>query len=120
MFLLNYLERKIYDITYMLNLKRWYKWTYLQNRNKLTDLHSELMVMGGGQRGKGIVSKFGMDVYTLLYLKWITNKDLLYSTGNSTQCYMAAWMGEEFGERIGTCICITESHMYNWKLAQYC
>ena len=27
---------------------------------------------------------------TLLYLKWITNKDLLYSTWNSTQCYVAA------------------------------
>ena len=23
-----------------------------------------------------------MDMYTLLYFKWITNKDLLYSTGN--------------------------------------
>ena len=27
----------------------------------------------------------GMDMYTLLYLKWITNKDLLYSTGDSAQ-----------------------------------
>ena len=26
--------------------------------------------------------EFGMDVCTLLHLKWITNKDLLYSTGN--------------------------------------
>ena len=34
-----------------------------------------------------------MDVYTLLYLKWITNKDLLYSTWNSTQCYVSALMG---------------------------
>jgi len=34
--------------------------------------------------------------WTLLYLKWITNKDLLYSTGNSAQCYVAAWMGGEF------------------------
>ena len=25
------------------------------------------------------------------------NVDLLYSTGNSAQCYVAAWMGEEFG-----------------------
>ena len=25
------------------------------------------------------------------------NKDLLYSTGNSAQCYVAAWMGGEFG-----------------------
>jgi len=34
-----------------------------------------------------------MDMYTLLYLRWMTNKDLLYSTGNSAQGYMAAWMG---------------------------
>ena len=32
-----------------------------------------------------------MDIYPLLYLKWITNKDLLYSTGNSVQCCVAAW-----------------------------
>ena len=38
-----------------------------------------------------------MVIYTLLYLKWITNKDLLYSTGNSAQYYVAAWMGGEFG-----------------------
>ena len=54
----------------------------------------------GCQSGEGwreeVVRKFGMDVYTLLYLKWITNKDLLYSTGNSAQCYVAAWMGGEF------------------------
>ena len=42
--------------------------------------------------------QFGMDVYTLLYLKWITNKDLLYSTGNSAQCYVAAWMERSLGE----------------------
>ena len=38
-----------------------------------------------------------MDMYTLLCLKWITNKDLLYSTWNSARCYVAAWMGGEFG-----------------------
>ena len=36
----------------------------------------------GEGRRQGIVREFGMDKYTLLYLKWITNKDLLYSTGN--------------------------------------
>ena len=46
---------------------------------------------------EGIVREFGMVMYTLLYLKWITNKDLLYSTGNSAQCYVAAWIGGEFG-----------------------
>jgi hypothetical protein len=29
--------------------------------------------------GKGIVTEFGMDMCTLLYLKWITNKVLLYT-----------------------------------------
>ena len=48
-------------------------------------------------------------MYTLLYLKWITNKDLLYSTGNSAQCYMAAWMGGEFGVGIDTHLCMAES-----------
>ena len=30
-----------------------------------------------------------MDRDTLLYLKWITNKDLLYSTWNPARCYVA-------------------------------
>ena len=47
----------------------------------------------GGQgegQGEWIVGEFGMDMSTLLYLKWITNKDLLCSPGNSTQCYLEA------------------------------
>ena len=35
--------------------------------------------------GGGIDWEFGIDMYTLLYLKYKTNKDLLYSTGNSAQ-----------------------------------
>ena len=47
-------QRQIsYDIAYMLNLKKWYKWTYLQNRNRLTDLENELMVTRG--KGGGVV-----------------------------------------------------------------
>ena len=37
-------------------------------------------------------------MYTLLYLKWITKKDLLYSPGKSAQYCVAAWMGGESGE----------------------
>ena len=50
----------------------------------------------------------------------ITNKDLLYSTGNSTRCCTAAWMG---GKSRGEWI-----HVYVWlspfavhlKLSQHC
>ena len=63
----------------------------LECRKRVTDLENELMVVGGGKDGgKEIVKEFGMDMCILLYLKWITNRDLLYSTGNSAQCYVAA------------------------------
>ena len=70
--------------------------------------------------GGSVVREFGIDVHTLLCLKWVTNKDLLYSTGNSAQCYVAVWMGREFG---GEWI-----HVYVWlspsavdlKLSQLC
>ena len=35
------------DITYILNLKKWDKWTSLQNRNRLTDFENKLMVTKG-------------------------------------------------------------------------
>ena len=44
-----------------------------------------------------MVREFGMVMYTQLYVRWITNKDLLYSTWNSTQCYVATWMREGLG-----------------------
>ena len=53
---------------------------------------------------KEIVREFGKDIYTLLYTKWKTNKDLLCSTCNSTQAYVSAWMGEGY-----TYICMAES-----------
>ena len=70
--------------------------------------------------GDGTVRDFGNVMYTLLYLKWITNKHLLYSTWNSAQCYVPAWMGGGLrGEW---------THVYGWlspftvylKLPQHC
>ena len=57
---------------------------------------------------------------SLLYLKWITKKNLLYSTRNSVQRYMWAWMGGEFrGELTHVCVwlnCFT----VHLKLLQHC
>ena len=59
--------------------------------------------------GEGEVRDFGKAMYTLLYLKWITNKDLLCSTWNSAQCYVPAWMGGVAWRKTDTCICMAES-----------
>ena len=50
----------------------------LQNIKRFTDLENELTVAGGEGWREGIVGEFGMNTYTLLYLKWITNTDQLY------------------------------------------
>ena len=76
----------MYDIPYILNLKR--KYTNELKKQKETDLEDKLKVFFG----EGIVRDFGKVLYALQYLKWITNKDLLYSTRNSVQCYMLAWL----------------------------
>ena len=59
-----------YDITYMCNLKGndTNEVTYKTETDK--DFENELMVVGKrGRKGERIVREFGMDMYTLIYLK---------------------------------------------------
>ena len=75
----------------MHNLKR--NDTNELTKKRLTDLENELMV---ARQKSGRSDSYGVwdgHVHTAVF----NNKDLLYSTGNSAQCYMAAWMGGEFG-----------------------
>ena len=44
-------ERQILYITYMWNLKKWYMWTYVQNRNRVTYVEKKLMVTKGDRGG---------------------------------------------------------------------
>ena len=48
-----------------------------------------------GTVGEGISCDTGIDTYTLLYTKQTTNKDLPYTTGNSTQYSVMTYMGKE-------------------------
>ena len=69
---------------------------------------------------EGLVREFGMDMYTLLYLKWKTNKVLLYSTGHSAQRYVAAWVGgESGGEWIHAYVWLSPSAVHP-KPSQHC
>ena len=57
-------QQTSYDITYMWDLKKWYKWTYLQNRNRFVDIENLCYQSGGG-----INKEFGIRWYTLLDIK---------------------------------------------------
>ena len=53
----------------------------------------------GYQRGNmwagGINQELGMNIYTLPYIRWITNNSLLYITGNSAQYSVITYMRKE-------------------------
>ena len=77
----------LYINAYMWNLEKWYRWTGLQGRNWDTDVENKLMdIKGGKQRcgGDGGVMNWeiGIDMYTLMCIKSMTNKDLLYKKIN--------------------------------------
>ena len=48
-------------------------------------------------------------IYTSLYTKQITNKDLLDSTGNSTQYILMAYIGKE-SKKEWICVCKAETN----------
>ena len=67
---------------------------------------------GGGCWGRGeeaTISEFGMDRYTLLHFKWITNKDLLLNYREFCSMLCGSLDGRGVWGRIDTCICVAES-----------
>ena len=58
----------------------------------------------GGRRDR----EFGMDMYTLLYLEWITNQFLLYHT-ELCSMLLDSLDGREVRVRMDTCMCMAES-----------
>ena len=57
----------------------------LSTKQKETDIESKLVVAKGEGVGRGTDWEFGISRCKLLYIGWINNKVLLYSTGNSIQ-----------------------------------
>ena len=43
--------------------------------------------------------KFGINRYTLLYIKHVNNKDLLYNTGNNIQYLIITYNGKQAEEK---------------------
>ena len=59
-------ERKqIYNIAYMWNLEKWYRWTYLQSRNTDIDVENKLMNTKGGRGDE--LGDWDWYIYTTMY-----------------------------------------------------
>ena len=65
-------QRKTNIIRYHLhvesNFKKWYKWTYLPNRNRLPDFTNKFMVTKGETWWGGIHEEFEINIYTHYYI----------------------------------------------------
>ena len=53
----------------MWNLEKWYWWTYLQGKNKDTDVENEHVDRGREQGESRMNWESSTDLYTLLYVK---------------------------------------------------
>ena len=102
----------LYSNTYMWNLEKQYRWTYLQSKNRNTDIENKCMDPGE-ERRDGISWEIDIDIYILLILciNWITNGNLLYFTGSSLQSSVVAWRGRK--SRRG------DLYMYSWFTLLY-
>ena len=84
-------EKQIpYINAYMWNLEKWYRSTGLQGRNGDTDVENKRMDTKGGKRwggwGGGVMNwAIGIDMYTLMCIKLMTSKNLLYKKINKMQ-----------------------------------
>ena len=93
-------ERQIpYNITYMWNLKYdtnepIYK-TETDSQTQRTDWW-----LPRGRSGGGMEWEFGISRCKLLYIGWINNKILLYSTGNYIQYPVVNHNGKEYKKRM--------------------
>ena len=67
----------------------------LFTKQKQTDIENKLMFTKGVMLGGGVNQEFRINIHTLLYIRQTTNKDLLYSTGNSTQYSVITYMRKE-------------------------
>ena len=102
-------EEISYDIPCMWNLKRVIQMNLHTKQKEAHQLRKQTYGCGGG----GIVRESGMDMYTLLYLKWITDKDLTVWHVKLDSMSYGSPDGRRVWGRMDTCICMAESRRYS-------
>ena len=86
MILRDFIKKNKYH--YKVQLIKWSYWEFPGRpvvRTQCFHCQSPGSIPGRGTKIQQTAWEFGTDMYTLLHLKQITNKDLLYNTGNAAQ-----------------------------------
>ena len=90
-------EGQIYGISYMWNILKKEQMNLFTKQKQSHRCRKQTYGYQGGKLGGE--TETGIDIYTLLYIKQITNKNPLYSRGNySVLC------NDIYGNRMGICI----------------
>ena len=101
-------------------------WNIKKNTNELTykteidpQTQKTNLWLLKGKGGWGELGVWDYHIYTTIY-KWITNKDLLYSTGSYIQYFIITYMGKE-SEKEYTHAQVKWNHFaLHFKLTQHC
>ena len=73
----------------------WHKWTYLENRNRCTDIKNRCVVVKGEGLGEGEIGSLRL-AETKYYRGWTNNRVLPYSTGDYVQYSVIDHNGKEY------------------------
>ena len=113
----------LYTNAYMWNLGKWYRGTYLQGRNRNTDKENKCVNTKGGQ-GSGTNWEIGTDIYPLLRMKWVTDRNLSGTNCRAQGILLGAlwwprWKGNPKQESIYVYIHLIHFTIQQ-KLTQHC
>ena len=110
----------ITSTTFIWDLERWRRWSYVQGSKGDTDIQNRLVdTVGEGDRG--MVWKESAEAYTLPSVKEIASGSSAYDAGTRSRCSVTTW-------RMGTQGCLWPIHASLWPIhanlwrepSQYC
>ena len=95
--------------------KIWHIWTYLWNRNRIMDIKNRRVAAKVDRGGRRLNWEFEISRCKLVYIEWINNKVLLYTTGNYIQYPVINQNGKEHEKRMyNTHNWVTFLYSRNW------
>ena len=93
-------KNKYHILTQVCGSKKKYRWSYLKNSNKDTDVENKHMDTRGRWAGMNRVVE--ADIHRLLCIKWVTNENILWGW---KPLRMETWL-----HRHATCVCTQGPH----------